>query len=110
VIVSPLGAMGWTGESVIKSVRPVESTRLKAPGDMEENMVSKMSKPGSSPPLLEMELSRHVLNNGSFMSNRFPPELSNEFPPEVGVKDDIGAVEVDDGMVLLKLPVMEDGI
>jgi hypothetical protein len=44
------------------------------------------------------------------MSNRFPPELSNEFPPEVGVKDDIGAVEVDDGMVLLKLPVMEGGI
>lgn len=110
MIVSPLGAMGTTGESVIKSVRPVESTRLKAPGDMEENMVSKMSKLGSSPLLLEMELSRHVLNSGSFMSNRFPFALSNRFPVELGVKDDNGAVEVDDGMVLLKLPVMDGGI
>jgi len=46
---SAFAIAGCTGESVMKSVRPVESTRLNAPGDMEENMVSKMSKPPSSP-------------------------------------------------------------
>ena len=54
---------------MIKSVRPVVSTRLNAPGDMDENMVSKISKLPSSP-LLDIELSRQELNSGSFMSNR----------------------------------------
>ena len=73
----------------MKSVRPVVSTRLKAPGDMDENIVSKMSKPESS----EMGVSRHVLNNGSFMSNI----LLFEF----GVNVCRGAVEVDEGTVEL---------
>jgi len=76
----------------MKSVRPVESTRLNAPGDMEENIVSKMSKLLSSGPLLEMELSRHVLKSGSFMSNTFAFD--------VGVKVERGAVDVEDMLVL----------
>src|SRR5436190_24000837 len=82
------------GESVMKSVKPVGSTRLNAPGDMEENMVSKISKLLSSPkpPLLDNELSRQVLNNGSFRSNTLPVEL--------GMNADRGALEVVDGIVL----------
>ena len=76
----------------MKSVRPVVSTRLKAPGDMDENMVSKMSKV-SLLSVDDIELSRQVVNSGSFMSNRFPLE--------VGVNEVSGAVEVDDGMVVL---------
>jgi len=81
-------------ESAMKSVKPVGSTRLNAPGDMEENMVSKISKLLSSPkpPLLDNELSRQVLNNGSFKSNKLADEL--------GVNADRGALEVDDGMAL----------
>jgi len=90
---SPLALVGWvTGDSVMKSVRPVVSTRLNAPGDIEENMVSKISKLLSSPPCEEIELSRHALNNGSFMSNKFV---------ELGVKLESGALEVDEGMVAL---------
>ena|SRR5947207_11427499 len=81
------------GESVMKSVKPVGSTILNAPGDIEENMVSKISKLLSSPPpLLDNELSRQVLNNGSFKSNKLAVEL--------GVNADRGALEVDDGMAL----------
>lgn len=76
----------------MKSVKPVVSTRLNAPGDIEENMVSKISKLSLS--LVEMELSRHVLNRGSFMSNKLPPV-------DVGEKVVNGAVEVDDGIVVL---------
>src|SRR5271154_5765952 len=94
------------GVSAMKSVRPVESTRLNAPGDMEENIVSKISKPlVSSPPLLDIELSRHELNNGSFMSNRVLVSkrvfVSNMLLLEDwGVKADKGALEVDEGIVL----------
>ena len=83
------------GESVIKSVRPVGSTRLNAPGDTEENIVSKISKVLSSPlppPPLDIEGSRQVLNNGSFMSNKLPGE--------VGVNVNRGTLEVEDGIVL----------
>lgn len=76
----------------MKSVRPVGSTRLKAPGDMEENMVSKISKPLSS--VAERDASRHVLNRGSFMSNKLLLEL--------GVNVFSGAVEAEDGTVELK--------
>lgn len=81
----------WTGESEMKSVRPVVSTRLNAPGDMEENIVSKMSKLSLS--VADIELSRHVLKRGSFMSKRLAVD--------VGEKVVNGAVEVDDGMVRL---------
>jgi len=57
----------------MNSVRPVMSTRLNAPGDiddMDENMVSKISKPLSSTPLLDIELSRHEEKRGSFRSYR----------------------------------------
>jgi len=81
------------GESVMKSVKPVVSTRLNAPGDMEENMVSKISKALSlPPPPLDNELSRQVLNNGSLMSNKLPVE--------VGVNVVNEALEVEDGIVL----------
>jgi len=86
-----VGCAVWTGESVMKSVKPVVSTRLNAPGDMEENMVSKMSKLSLS--VVDMELSRQVLKRGSFMSKRLDVE--------VGEKVVNGAVEVDDGMVKL---------
>ena len=56
------------GESPINSPRLVESTRLNAPGDMDENMVSKISKPLSLSD--DIEFSRQALNNGSFMSKR----------------------------------------
>lgn len=105
---SPLALVGCVGgESVIKSVRsrPVVSTRLKAPGDMEENMVSNMSK-FSSPPCVEIELSRHVLNSGSFISNR----LLVCAVAGVGEKVDNGAVEVDEGIVVLNEPVMEGDV
>ena len=78
-----------TGESVTKSVRPVVSTRLNAPGDMDENIVSKMSKFSFS--FVESEVSRQVLKRGSFLSNRLSIE--------VGEKVGSGTVEVDDGMV-----------
>lgn len=81
------------GESVIKSVKPVGSTRLNAPGVMEENMLSKISKvPSSPPPPLDIEVSRQVLNNGSLMSNKLPGE--------VGVNVDKGALKVEDDIVL----------
>lgn len=81
------------GESMMKSVKPVVSTRLNAPGDMEENIVSKISKLLSSPPKpVDIELSRQVLNNGSFKSNKVLFE--------VGVNVVNGAVEVEDGIVL----------
>src|SRR5947207_14263580 len=81
------------GESVMKSVKPVGSTILNAPGDIEENMVSKISKLLSSPPpLLDNELSRQVLNNGSFESNKLAAES--------GVNADRGALEGDDRMAL----------
>ena len=81
------------GESVMKSVKPVGSTRLNAPGDMEENMVSKISNvPSSPPPPLDNELSRQVLNKGSFMSNKLLVEL--------GVNVANGALEIEDGIVL----------
>ena len=79
----------------MKSVRPVVSTRLNAPGDMDENIVSKMSKLPSSPEV-DIEVSRQVLNSGSFISNRLGYE--------VGVKDDRGAVVEEDGMVPLLNP------
>jgi len=85
------------GESVMKSVRPVVSTRLKAPGDMDENIVSKMSKLPSSP-LLDIELSRQVLNSGSLISNRLGYE--------VGVKEDRGALVVEEGMLPLLKPLV----
>jgi len=78
----------------MKSVRPVVSTRLNAPGDMEENMVSKISKLSLS--LLERVLSRHVLKRGSFMSKRLPGLVV-----DVGEKVGNGTVEVDDGIVVV---------
>ena len=80
------------GESVINCVKSLGSTRLKAPGDMEVNMVSKISKPLSS--VLDIEASRHVLNRGSFMSKMFPVEW--------GVNADNGAVDVVEGTVVVK--------
>jgi len=62
----------------MNSVTLVMSTRLNAPGDMDENMVSKISKPLSSPPLLDIELSRHEEKSGSFRSYRLL-----EFPAKV---------------------------
>lgn len=82
----------------MKSVRPVVSTRLNAPGDMDENIVSKMSKPASSPPLLDIELSRQVLNSGSFISNRLGYET--------GVNEDSGTLVAEEGMELLLKPLV----
>ena len=78
----------------MKSVRPVVSTRLNAPGDMEENMVSKISKLSLS--VVERVLSRHVLKRGSFMSKRLPG-----LAVDVGEKVGNGTVEVDDGIVVV---------
>lgn len=75
------------GESVIKSVRPLESTKLNAPGDIDENIVSKISNESFLSE--DIELSRHEVKSGSFMSKRLPL-----FEP--GVKLESGAVEVED--------------
>lgn len=78
---------------MINSVRPVLSTRLNAPGDMDENMVSKMSKLSSMP---VAGVSRQVLNSGSFISKRLV---------EPGLNSDDGAVEAEDGILLLLKPL-----
>jgi hypothetical protein len=55
---------------------------------MEENMVSKISKLSLS--VVDIELSRHVLKRGSFMSKRLAVDVGEKVVNE--------AVEVDDGI------------
>jgi hypothetical protein len=84
-----------SGEWVTKSVKPPESSMLNGVGDMEENMVSKMSKLlFSSPLVLDTDFSRQLKMNGSLKSNR-PPVVDE------GVKEFNAEVEVEEGMVVL---------